>query len=164
MPTGQFRSYGRPQWGLVLAAIGLGALTLLLVFFACRQSGTRRTSWPASAGGSCQRRAVSGSAPLGSAALPPLPRLRDADFPLRSDGVLMVYGDWCGWSRKAMPNFVAAAQRARVPFYLVEDKDAPGLIARQQISGYPTFLQVKNGDVLTYVGDRSIESLVAFAN
>lgn len=80
--------------------------------------------------------------------------------------VVYAYADWCGWSRKVKPNYLAAAASASsVPFVLAEQKNAPRFMERNRVAGYPTILLVdaEGKAVDKYSGDRSTASIVEWA-
>ena len=99
-----------------------------------------------------------------------VPKLTDETFaakldnPTGEDAVIMVYGAWCGWSKKSLPAFSEAAAISPIPFYLLEDKDVPKMTAKYKIQGFPTYLKFSKGKSTDYKGDRSVESLVDFAS
>ena len=75
--------------------------------------------------------------------------------------VIMVYADWCGWSKKTLPAFREAAKKSPVAFFLVkENVKIPGL----EVRGYPTIFRVKGTDKVELKGGkRGAEDLLKFA-
>lgn len=72
----------------------------------------------------------------------------------------------CGHCVKAHPAIVAAAAKAKVPFVIVDQSVAPSSIATYVTGfGVPRIVKMFRGKVTAvYSGDRSVTSLVAFAD
>lgn len=82
--------------------------------------------------------------------------------------VLFYYGDWCGWSKKAKPEFLKAAalvgKDKSVKFFMVKDTDAAETMKQHAIRGYPTIAKFINGvKAAEYEGDRTAASIAEFA-
>lgn len=80
--------------------------------------------------------------------------------------VVMFHAEWCGHCKQTKPTFHKAAQKASVPFLLV---DCEKVLSQDQmkkygIVGFPTIVMLSGGTPLgEYQGDRSEESFVSFA-
>ena len=71
----------------------------------------------------------------------------------------------CGHCDHLKPDFVEAAKHSKIALVVVERSGAGGLLQKYGIRGFPTILMFRGGDnVATYTGDRSVQSLVNFAN
>jgi len=87
-----------------------------------------------------------------------------------SDPVMVFYGqDWCGYCKKFDPvwkQFHQSYDKYRV--VKVDCGKYPELGKKNKVSGYPTIKYHPNGlndtTSVDYNGDRSLESLIAFAN
>ena len=87
--------------------------------------------------------------------------------------VLMVYGEWCGHSKRALPAFtdLAGMKDVKTPsgksvhFVLVNEKDEREKVAALGVRGFPTYMVVyPTGEVKPFnAGNRSKEFILAEA-
>jgi thiol-disulfide isomerase/thioredoxin len=166
-------------WWWVLMALSVGVVALVIILLVCsfgtktlsknshvKENIQRRLAPPSQCGRPHQQQ---GPSPKTPSVYKMPPTLTEETFTAKIDNpngekaVVMVFGAWCGWSKKSMPTFAAAAAESTVSFYLLEDKDAKAVIQKYSIRGFPTFLKFNNGVKQDYKGDRSKESLLEFA-
>ena len=80
--------------------------------------------------------------------------------------VMMVYAPWCGHSRDLLPKYEAAAKQlgGKVTFAKLDGTEGEVIATALDVKGYPTILFVRRGgQPVEYDGDRSLQSLVAWA-
>ena len=84
---------------------------------------------------------------------------------MRGDGVVMIHAPWCGHCAKMLPTFKEAAKRARgsAQWATCDGHEHPEIARSLNVRGFPTCFRVKDGKLTEYQGDRSLESLLAFA-
>jgi thioredoxin-like negative regulator of GroEL len=77
------------------------------------------------------------------------------------------FADGCGHCKNMKQNYHDAAKKSKIPLYtLYAHRDgAQDVLSMLQIRGFPTIGKVYKGKIIsTYQGDRSSDSLAAFAN
>ena len=80
--------------------------------------------------------------------------------------LLMFYADWCGHCKNTKPAYQTAANDTEITFLLLnsETDGANEFMAQENVGGYPTIKKYKGTESLEdYLGDRSVESLIAFS-
>jgi len=84
--------------------------------------------------------------------------------------VHMVYGDWCGHSKRALPDFeelvkdtsVKTGTGSSVKFVLTDDKGEGMVKFREKVKGFPTYMVVKPDGTMDVLNghDRTKDSIV----
>ncbi len=79
--------------------------------------------------------------------------------------VLLVYADWCPWTRTSQVVFEEAAQRCpHIKFVMLPEPEARRKL-NLDIQTFPTILQMRGSTILqTMKGHRTIENVVKFAS
>lgn len=80
------------------------------------------------------------------------------------DFVIMFFGNGCGHCHAMMPAFLEAAKKAPIPFLRAESGKFSNVMQALNIRGVPTIFRYNHGKQIQYNGDRSTQSLLAFAN
>ena len=84
--------------------------------------------------------------------------------------VHMVYGDWCGHSKRAMPDFeelvkntsVKTGAGSSVKFVMTDDKGEGMAKFKEKVKGFPTYMVVKGDGTMDVLNghDRSKDSII----
>lgn len=65
--------------------------------------------------------------------------------------VINIYADWCGWSKKLLPEWSKVEDYYKndnnISIRKVEEKEDPELIQKLQIAGFPSIFKVRNGEI-----------------
>jgi len=70
----------------------------------------------------------------------------------------------CGHCERLKPAFAEAAKHAKIALAMVERGSAGSLPEKYQVRGFPTIILFQGGEAIkVYQGDRSVDSLVQFA-
>jgi len=79
--------------------------------------------------------------------------------------VVLVHAPWCGHCRNMMGSFVqAASMEPSVEWLRVDGNNAPSLVKRSDLRGFPTVYGIAaDGTVTQHSGSRDASSLIAFA-
>uniref|UniRef100_A0A7S1CCP8 Thioredoxin domain-containing protein n=1 Tax=Bicosoecida sp. CB-2014 TaxID=1486930 RepID=A0A7S1CCP8_9STRA len=112
--------------------------------------------------------AVAAAAGGGSAAQEQVVAVTDASFGDLSGPTLLAFtAPWCGHCKRLAPTYEAVAKELKGEGVSVGKVDCTAeraLAARFGITGFPTiYFLSADGDVVQYSGQRSVESLAAFA-
>lgn len=79
-------------------------------------------------------------------------------------GIIMFKADWCGFCKRAKPEFEQSAKllKGMFTFYIVDADKSPELIKRYDIQGFPTIKFVDNDGKIykDYSGDRNVQSFL----
>lgn len=79
--------------------------------------------------------------------------------------VIAFTSDGCGHCQVLKPKFMEAAKHAKIGMAFVDARGAGSLLQKYGIRGFPTIVLFRGGErVKDYSGDRSVQSLVAFAD
>ena len=80
----------------------------------------------------------------------------------------MYYTNWCGWSRKALPEFkrlgseVTTAKGEKIKVQLVDCQLNQDLCNKRRIEGYPTLQLESSNGIKEYNGEREYNSMLSF--
>lgn len=81
--------------------------------------------------------------------------------------VIAFVAPWCGFCKQMKPSLQTAAAQSAIPIMTITSQgDQPwikNLLAKYNIRGFPTILKFVGGQANTYSGDRSVDSIIAFA-
>jgi len=94
-------------------------------------------------------------------------RLLDStNVSLISEGswLVEIYAPWCGYCKKIAPTYetIATKLKGTVQVAKIDGDRNTDLAIRFQISGYPTFFCIQNGDVYHYDGPRTEQDIISF--
>lgn len=80
--------------------------------------------------------------------------------------ILFVHAKWCGYCKKAMPEFIAASNlSSKVHFAMMEDTIMKDMETPLPISGFPTFFMIDGTGKLTKINfPRDKDGMIAYIN
>jgi protein disulfide-isomerase A1 len=75
----------------------------------------------------------------------------------------LYYTSWCGWSQKFLPIWEQLKDKVNtVAFEKIDCEKNKDMCSN--IPGYPYLILEKNGEKITYNGDRSMDDVIKFLN
>jgi len=80
--------------------------------------------------------------------------------------VINVYANWCGWSKKLLPEWNKVEKHFRgnnnISIRKVEENEDPELIQKLQIQGFPSIFKLENGEISEFPHDerRTAENII----
>ncbi|KAM9839612.1 protein disulfide-isomerase A4 [Aulostomus maculatus] len=96
--------------------------------------------------------------------------LKDSNFDTFVEGkdtvLLEFYAPWCGHCKQFVPEYEKIAQSLKendppIPVAKIDATAASDLASRFEVSGYPTIVILKNGEPVSYDGERTEKAIVA---
>ena len=83
-------------------------------------------------------------------------------FTKSGNATYIFYAPWCGHCKRSMPEFQKAASQNENVILINSDLDSSKeLIDKYSIEGFPSIVKA---DGTKYTGDRTLASIIAFAN
>lgn len=84
--------------------------------------------------------------------------------------ILAFVAPWCGYCQQLKPTLREAGKRSKIPIYTVthknndETKHVAKAATQLDVKGFPMIFKIQNKKAMVYSGDRSLESILEFAN